>query len=720
VGKDSPIETRYGEAMAKASRPRNKTAEAGEEMEAARDEHERLGRALAEHDRHYHQDDAPVISDADYDALRTRYEALERAFPALARGAGESARVGAPPSEKFAKVRHATPMLSLANAFSEAEVVDFVARVRRFLGLEGSAPLAFTAEPKIDGLSCSLRYESGSLTQAATRGDGFEGEDVTANVITIKEIPRRLPSGAPTIFEARGEIYMRRADFTALNERQAAAGKPLFANPRNSAAGSLRQLDASVTASRPLHFFAYAWGEASALPSDTQHGMVEALSDWGFPVNPLTIVCQSADELLAHYHTIEALRPTLAYDIDGVVYKVDSLALQERLGFVARSPRWALAHKFPAEQAVTRLRDIEIQVGRTGALTPVAKLEPVTVGGVVVQNATLHNEDEIKRKDVRIGDDVRVQRAGDVIPQILGPLLERRPPDARVFDFPDHCPACGSAAVREQSADGALDAVRRCTGGLICPAQAVERLKHFCSRNALDIEGLGDKQIELFYQEGLVRAPADIFTLAARDAGSSVKLADREGYGATSVRNLFDAIEARRRPELNRFLFALGIRHVGETNARRLARHFGTFEALRETARVAAQADSLARAEIEAINGVGAVVAEAVADFFAEPHNEAALDALLREVEPVPMPAVESESPVAGKTVVFTGALERMTREEAKAQAERLGAKVAGSVSAKTDLVVAGPGAGSKLTKARDLGIEIISEDEWLARTGRA
>ena len=686
-------------------------------IDQARAEHARLGGELAEHDLRYHQQDAPVISDADYDALRLRYEALEAEHPELVTLASQNRRVGAAPSEKFAKAIHAVPMLSLGNVFAPAEVEEFVARVKRFLGLPADAPLAFTAEPKIDGLSCSLRYVDGDLVRAATRGDGFEGEDVTANVRTIAEIPARLAQDAPAVLEVRGEIYMRRQDFSALNERNAQSGKPLMANPRNAAAGSLRQLDPSITAGRPLHFFAYAWGETSALPADTQSGMVEAFARYGFKVNPLMRLARSAGELLAHYEKIEESRPALDYDIDGVVYKVDDLALQKRLGFVSRSPRWAVAHKFPAEQARTRLKDIEIQVGRTGALTPVAKLEPVTVGGVVVQNATLHNEDEIARKDVRIGDMVRIQRAGDVIPQVLGPVLEQRPAEVEPYVFPTLCPACGSAAVREADASGALDAVRRCTGGLVCPAQAVERLKHFCSRNALDIEGLGDKQIEYFYAEGLIRTPADIFTLADRDSQSLSKLKNREGYGETSVRNLFAAIEARRKVPLNRFVFALGIRHVGETNARRLARHFGAFEELRATARAGADPESEARAEIRNINGVGEVVAEALVDFFAEQHNEAVVDALLSHVAPEPMEAIHANNAIAGKTVVFTGALERMTREEAKAQAERLGAKVAGSVSSKTNLIVAGPGAGSKLTKARELGVEIISEEEWLART---
>jgi DNA ligase (NAD+) len=689
-----------------------------EDLAAARAEHARLGAEIAHHDALYYREDAPVISDADYDDLRRRYAALERAYPELATETSLSQRVGAAPSEKFAKVRHKVPVLSLNNIFADAEVEDFVARVRRFLGLSAEAPLAITAEPKIDGLSCSLRYEHGRLVQAATRGDGYEGEDVTANVKTISEIPHLLKHAPPAVLEVRGEVYMTRADFAALNARQAEAGKPLFANPRNSAAGSLRQLDPSITASRPLHFFAYAWGEVSHMPASTQKGMLEKFEHYGFPVNKLTVLCHSAEELLQHYHEIESQRAALDYDIDGVVYKVDDLGLQQRLGFVSRAPRWAVAHKFPAHQATTILRDIEIQVGRTGALTPVARLEPVTVGGVVVSNATLHNEDEIARKDIRIGDTVRLQRAGDVIPQILGVVLEKRPEDTKPYRFPHVCPVCGSAAVREMRESG-VDVVRRCTGGLVCKAQAQERLKHFVSRLAFDIEGLGEKQIEQFYAEKLIAKPDDIFTLAARDAHAEVKLVDREGYGETSVRNLFAAIEARREIALNRFIFALGIRHVGETNARRLARHFGTFAALRKTARAACEG-SEARAEIDNIEGLGAVVAEAVADFFAEKHNEDELDALLKYVTVVPMEAVASASPVAGKTVVFTGALERLTRDEAKAQAERLGAKVASSVSKNTDLVVAGPGAGSKLAKAKELGVATIDEEAWLKLAAEA
>ncbi len=682
----------------------------------ARGKHAALAAAIKAHDAAYYRDDSPTVTDAEYDALRRELGALEAAFPALAAAPDTpTATVGAAPSEKFAHVRHRVPMLSLGNVFAGNEVGEFVARVRRFLGLAPEAPLLVTAEPKIDGLSCALRYEAGLLVQAATRGDGYEGEDVTANVRTVAGIPHALEGDdVPSICEVRGEIHMNKDDFAALNTQQAAAGRPTFANPRNSAAGSLRQLDPAITAGRPLRFLAYAWGEMSALPVATQSGMMAAFARWGLPTNPPEL-CATAEELLDRYRAVEARRATLAYDIDGVVYKVDDLDYQRRLGFVSRAPRWAVAHKFPAERATTTLLGIDIQVGRTGSLTPVARLRPVTVGGVVVVHATLHNEDEIARKDVRVGDTVEIQRAGDVIPQVLGPVLSVRPADAAPYRFPDVCPACGSAAVRESDDKGVAGVVRRCTGGLVCPAQAVERLKHFCSRNALDIEGLGDKQIELFYGETFIRTPADIFALPRRESAGELKLAEREGYGATSVRNLFAAIEARRRVPLNRFVFALGIRHVGETNARRLARHFGTIEALRAAAREARDATSEGRAELRAIDGLGEVVAEALADFFAETHNETELDRLLAEVTPEPMEAVAAQSPVAGKTIVFTGALEKMTRDEAKARAEALGAKVAGTVSKKTTLVVAGPGAGSKLKSAEALGVPIISEDDWLA-----
>jgi DNA ligase (NAD+) len=685
----------------------------------AKAELKRLAAEIAAHDKRYYQEDAPTVSDAEYDALRQRNEAIEALFPDLVRADSPNRRVGAAPAAKFAKVRHAVPMLSLGNVFDDEEVVDFANRVRRFLGLSADEPLAFTAEPKIDGLSCSLRYEGGQLVNAATRGDGFEGEDVTANVRTIGEIPERLLGNRnPELCEVRGEVYMAHADFFALNERQAAEGKPVFANPRNSAAGSLRQLDPAITASRPLRFFAYAWGEMSEMPEETQFGMLEWFRGRGFSVNPLTKLTRSVEEILAVYRDIETRRATLGYDIDGVVYKVDRLDLQERLGFVSRSPRWATAHKFPAEQATTILNDIDIQVGRTGALTPVARLEPVTVGGVVVTNATLHNEDEIARKDVRIGDTVRIQRAGDVIPQVLGVVVEKRPADAKPYVFPTVCPVCGSHAVREVNPrTGKEDVVRRCTGGLICRAQVVERLKHFASRLAFDIEGLGDKQIELFFERGWIKEPADIFTLARRNR--SIKLEEEEGFGDLSVRNLFAAIEARRTISLNRLIFALGIRHVGETNAKLLARHYGTIEALRDgVAAAAAGPESEAYQDLNAIEGVGEVVADAIVEFFKEPHNREAVDHLLDQVTVTAMEEAKSDSPVAGKTVVFTGSLEKMTRDEAKAMAERLGAKVAASVSKKTDYVVAGPGAGSKLDKAREAGVAVLTEDEWLALVG--
>ncbi len=685
-------------------------------LDEAKKQHAALGLEIAAHDARYYQDDAPSISDADYDVLRRQYEALEAEFPELKSPASLTQKVGSAPVEKFGKIKHAVPMLSLGNAFSDQDVEDFVSRMRRFLGLSADAPLVITAEPKIDGLSCSLRYENGALVHAATRGDGFEGEDVTANVKTISEIPQHLAGKNPAICEIRGEIYMGHADFAQLNARQAATGDKTFANPRNAAAGSLRQLDPRITAARPLRFFAYAWGQMSAMPANTQSGMVNWIRNAGFATNALMQRCETTAQLLDIFRAVEMQRATLGYDIDGVVYKVDDLALQERLGFVSRAPRWATAHKFAAQQATTLLNDIEIQVGRTGVLTPVAKLAPVTVGGVVVSNATLHNEDEIARKDIRIGDTVIVQRAGDVIPQIVAVIVEKRAPGSKPYDFPRVCPACGSAAVREADEKGHADVAMRCTGGLICPAQAVERLKHFASRNAMDIEGLGDKQIELFHAKGLIKTAADIFTLEARDTESLTKIKNFEGYGDVSVKNLFAAIHARRNVPLNRFLFALGIRHIGETNAKRLARAFRDFDALRKAALAGFAPDSDGRQELVAIEGIGPVVAEALVDFFHEPHNQTVLDALLPQLTLTPMEAPTLTSPVSGKTVVFTGALERMSRDEAKAMAERLGAKVSGSVSKKTDLVVAGPGAGSKLTQAQTLGIEVISEEDWLAR----
>ncbi|WP_199089583.1 NAD-dependent DNA ligase LigA [Bosea sp. ASV33] len=699
----------------------------------AKAEHKLLAAEVQAANDAYFQDDQPIMDDAAYDAKRRRLVALEEAFPALKQESDVSAKVGAKPSGKFAKIRHRVPMLSLDNAFSDEAVGEFVGRVYRFLGRKEEDGIAFTAEPKIDGLSLSLRYEKGELVAAATRGDGEEGEDVTLNARTISEIPGTLAGpDVPDIAEVRGEVYLGHADFAGINERQREKGLPEFANPRNAAAGSLRQLDVSVTAARPLRFFAYAWGEMPVLPAPTQFGVVEAFRRWGFRTNPLMKRCESVAELIAQYRLIESQRATLGYDIDGVVYKVDDLALQARLGFVSRAPRWAIAHKFPAELATTVLEAIDIQVGRTGALSPVARLKPVTVGGVVVTNATLHNEDYIRGfdskglpirdgTDIRIGDTVTVKRAGDVIPRVEAVDLAKRPADSKPYEFPTLCPACGSHATRELNPrTGKEDAIRRCTGGLICPAQAVERLKHFVSRDALDIDGLGDKQIEFFHSdpELPVREPADIFTLAARDAANLKKLKDKEGFGAVSAKKLFDAIEDRRTPPLNRFIFGLGIRHIGETTARLLARHYGSFEALRAAGIAAADEASPERQELDAIDSVGPTVVEALIEFFGEPHNEELLDRLLAQVSPQPLEAVASASPVAGKIVVFTGALERMTRDEAKAMAERLGAKVAGSVSSKTNLLVAGPGAGSKLKDAAKHGVEVIDEAGWFDLVG--
>ena len=704
--------------------PRAKAALSNEA--AAREELVQLRAQISRHDDLYHSKDAPEIPDAEYDALRRRLDELEAQFPNLMSSDSPSAKVGAAPAEGFGKIQHAVPMLSLGNAFDDSEIKDFTDRVRRFLSIAGDDQIAFTAEPKIDGLSISLRFEHGKFVQAATRGDGTEGENVTANVATIKQIPHKLHGGGnagiPDVIEVRGEIYLSHEDFRRLNETQARAGDKVFANPRNAAAGSLRQLDVSITATRPLRFFAYTWGEASNLPADTQTRVVEAFARWGLPVNPLMKLCTSADALIAYYRDLGLKRSRLGYDIDGVVYKVDRLDLQERLGFVSRAPRWALAHKFPAEQATTTLLGIDIQVGRTGALTPVAKLQPVTVGGVVVSNATLHNEDEIARKDVRIGDTVVVQRAGDVIPQVVRVVLEKRPASSKPYKFPDHCPSCGSVAVRDTDPEnGSKDVVRRCSGGLTCPAQAKERLKHFVSRNALDIEGLGDKQIEVFFDDGRIKQPADIFTLAKRDSRSIKKLAEQKGFGQKSVEKLWAAIDARRTVPLDRFIFALGIRHIGEGTARDLSKAYGTFEAFRAgvEAAVAGGRDSEAYHDIDNIEGIGETVVDALAAFFGEEHNQRALDDLLAHITVAPYARVAvSKSPVTGKTVVFTGTLTRISRNEAKAQAERLGAKVAGSVSKKTDYVVAGEDAGSKLTKARELGVAVLSEEEWLQLVG--
>jgi DNA ligase (NAD+) len=680
----------------------------------AKAEHARLEAEIAAHDRRYYQDDAPSVSDAEYDRLRQRYNAIEARFPQLRTTTSLTQRVGAAPSARFAKVRHSLPMLSLDNAFAEDDVRDFVGRIRRFLRLSDDEDIAFSAEPKIDGLSMSLRYERGTLVTGATRGDGNEGEDVTANIRTLADVPQRFKgSGIPAICEVRGEVYMTKHAFLALNKRQAETGGQIFANPRNSAAGSLRQKDPSITASRPLGFFAYAWGEMSEMPADTQSGMIKWFEACGFKTNPLTRLCRGLDALLKFHREIEAQRGTLDYDIDGVVYKVDRLDWQERLGFVSRSPRWAIAHKFPAERAITLLKDIEIQVGRTGALTPVAKLEPVTVGGVVVQNATLHNADEIARLDVRIGDTVQIQRAGDVIPQVLSVILEKRPRGAKGYEFPKRCPCpLHTEVVRDQTATGEEGAIARCTGEFACPYQAVEHLKHFVSRRAFDIDGLGDKQIELFYERGWVKEPAEIFTLEQRNG--KIHLQDVEGFGETSVRNLFGAISARREIALERFIYALGIRHVGETTAVALARGYGTWQAFHDAGLKLAQGDEDVRADMDALDQIGDTVIDSLRDYFAEAHNRRRVERLAKEVNIRVAEKPRSDSAVAGKTVVFTGTLERMTRDEAKASAERLGAKVSGSVSKKTDYVVAGPGAGSKLADAKKLGVKMLTEDEWM------
>lgn len=685
---------------------------------AAARELARLAQEIAFHDARYHGSDDPDISDAEYDALRARNTKIEAKFPDLVRSDSPSKRVGSAPAAGFRKVRHSVAMLSLSNAFSDEDVQDFVDRVRRFLGLSEDAPLAMTAEPKIDGLSISIRYENGAFVQAATRGDGVEGEDVTANVRTIKAIPKTLKGrGVPEVVEVRGEIFMRPDDFQALNAAQQKAGAKVFANPRNAAAGSLRQLDASVTEQRPLRFFAYAWGALSERPKDSQYEMGQLFKKWGLPINTDMKRVSTVKDLLAFYQDIERRRSELGYDIDGVVYKVDDLNLQERLGFVSRSPRWATAHKFAAEQAITKINDIDIQVGRTGALTPVAKLEPVTVGGVVVSNATLHNADEIERKDIRIGDTVVVQRAGDVIPQVVSVVLDARPKGAKPYEFPNRCPVCGSPVTQELDEDtGKKDVVRRCSGGFKCAAQTIERLKHFVSRNAYDIDGLGDKNIEAFYDWELVKTPDDIFTLERRDQDHEPRLQDRDGWGPQSAQKLFAAIDARRAIAVDRFIYALGIRHIGETTARVLARTYGSAEGWRtEMKRAAEDRSGDAYQDLVAIDGIGETAADALVQFFNEPKNVGVLERLLERVTATPLDAVASESPVSGKTVVFTGTLEKMTRSEAKARAERLGAKVSGSVSKKTDYVVAGRDAGSKLKKAQSLNVEILSEDDWLS-----
>ena len=688
--------------------------EALTETEAAA-ELERLARDIAVHDALYYRQESPAVTDAEYDALKRRNAAIEARFPELVRPDSPSLRVGAPPSTQFAPVEHRVPMLSLGNAFSEAEVEEFVARVRRFLRLADEEPLAFTAEPKIDGLSANLRYERGVLVQGATRGDGRVGEDVTANLLTIADIPRRLAgTDWPALIELRGEVYLGHAEFEAMNADCEARGERTYVNPRNAASGSLRQIDPAVTARRPLRFFAYAWGEASAPFAATQTEALEKLKAWGMRTNPLSERIEDVQGLLAVYRTLQSRRAGLGYDIDGVVYKVDRLDWQERLGFAGREPRWAIAHKFPAEQATTTLESIEFQVGRTGAVTPVAKLAPVFVGGATVRNATLHNADEIARKDVRVGDTVIVQRAGDVIPQVVGPVLEARPPGTAPYAFPEVCPCpLKTPLARETTAAGVETVVRRCTGELACPFQRVEHLKLFVSRRAFDIEGLGEKQLTAFYEEGLIREPADIFRLA-RDEAALQALRERDGYGETSIRNLVAAIEARGTIPLHRFIFALGIRHVGETTAVTLARGYRTAEAFLAAMDQVGAGDAAAKADLDALDQVGAAVVDAVAAYFTEEHNRRLVQTLVEQLTIEPAEPPRSDTPVAGKTVVFTGSLERMTRDEAKAQAERLGAKVAASVSRKTDLVVAGPGAGSKLKTAAELGIQVLSEDEWL------
>ena len=692
----------------------------------ARAELARLARDIKFHDERYHGEDAPVIDDAVYDAMRGRNGAIEARFPKLVRDDSPSKRVGATPAGKFRKVTHSRPMLSLDNAFSDDDVADFIGRIRRFLKLKEDDPVALTAEPKIDGLSASLRYEKGRLVVGATRGDGRVGEEITANLRTVSDIPEKLRGGGwPQVLEVRGEVFMAKSDFALLNEVQEAAGKAPFANPRNAAAGSVRQLDPSITAARPLRFFAYSWGEISEAPFKTQQEAMETFSGWGFAVNPQTRLCLDLDDALAHYRTIEADRASLDYDIDGVVYKVNRLDWQERLGMVSRAPRWATAHKFPAEKATTVLLDIEIQVGRTGALTPVARLEPVNVGGVMVSNATLHNIDEIARKDVRIGDIVTVQRAGDVIPQILGVDLAKRPKGTKPYVFPKKCPACGALVERDRhqkevagETRETVDIVYRCTGGLTCPAQRVGQLRHFVSRIAFDIEGLGKKQVEEFYEAGLIENPGDIFTLEARAKKGQINIAERDGWGELSAANLFKAINQRRKIGMDKFLFALGIRHVGQAGARLLALNYGALDAFMAAVEEARDKDGKAYSELVAIEGMGKKVAGVLVDFFREDHNRKVVAALREEVTVADFEQPESDSPVAGKRIVFTGSMEKMSRSEAKARAEAMGAKVSGSVSANTDILVAGSGAGSKLKKAAELGIRVLNEEGWLALIG--
>jgi len=687
-----------------------------------RAEYSRLTEILKTQNKAYYQDDAPVVDDAVYDQNFKRLKEIESAFPDLVTPASPTQTVGATATKGFGKVRHKVPMLSLDNAFGSDDLREFEGRVRRFLGLPSTEEVSFFAEPKIDGLSASLRYEAGVFVQGATRGDGQEGEDITENLRTLQDLPMELQQGEysiPDAFEVRGEVYMSMSDFQALNANQEKVGSKVFANPRNAAAGSLRQLDTRITASRKLRLFAYAWGDATEIPGQSQSDVLNRFEQWGFSVNPLSRVCSNMGEAIDAYRKIEELRASLDYDIDGVVFKVNRLDWQQRLAFVGRTPRWAIAHKFPAEQATTTVLEIEIQVGRTGALTPVARLEPVSVGGVVVSNATLHNQEEIERKDIRVGDTVVIQRAGDVIPQVVEVIVDKRPIDSEVFDFPITCPVCGSHAVREMNpATGKEDVVRRCTGGLVCDAQAVERLKHFVSRNAFDIDGLGAKQIELFYKRGWVVSPVDIFQLEENDKNRLQKIKNLEGFGDKAVRNLFGAIDQRRTIEMDRFIFALGIRHIGQGNARLLAKNYGSLAKLMETFSPDHPEPGKAYVDLLNIDGIGDAVADAVKEFFSENRNREVLNNLSQQLTIQDFEAPSDESPVSGKTVVFTGSLELMTRAESKAKAEGLGAKVSGSVSAKTDYLVAGAKAGSKLKKAESLGVTVMTEQEWLDLIG--
>ncbi|MDB2439231.1 NAD-dependent DNA ligase LigA [Hellea sp.] len=671
-----------------------------------------LSREIKAADALYYQDDNPALSDAEYDALRQELVALEAEYPHLISKNSPTQSVGAKPSGKFGKITHSVAMLSLDNAFTDEDVADFVARVKRFLSMDKAAPMAFTAEPKIDGLSATLRYEQGKLVRGATRGDGKVGEDVTANLRTVRNIPKTLSGQAwPDVLEVRGEVYIDHADFDTMNEAQVAAGKDAYKNPRNAAAGSLRQIDSNVTASRPLKFFAYTWGEVSAPFAQTQMEAVDLFSKWGFHTNPQMKLHENAAEMIAHYHDIEEKRAGLGYDIDGVVYKVNKLALQDRLGFVSRAPRWAIAHKFPAEKAITKLEAIDVQVGRTGALTPVARLTPITVGGVVVSNATLHNEDEIERLGVKPGDTVEIQRAGDVIPQVLRVVEDG---GGVITLLPQSCPICDAPAVRDvDEKTGRVDVVRRCTNGLSCPAQAIEGLRHFVSRRAFDIDGMGAKQIEAFYEKGLVKEPADIFTLEARN--EQIQLNKWEGWGETSASNLFAAINDKREISFARALYALGIRHVGQGNSDLIAKHYLSWAKMQTALQNAKAHIGEDWADLISVDGMGEAAAGSLVDFFNAEQNAKVIENLLQHITVIDAEAPSSDSPVSGKIVVFTGKLEKFSRDEAKAKAQSLGAKVSGSVSAKTDILVAGPGAGSKLKKATELGVKTLTEDEWLA-----